>query len=166
MTTRRKIFYLIICGIIVGIYIILSTLFIKSAQTPISLRPSITLTTPTAVPERRPTTIPPLEKIKNEGGKGLPLTKNELTSRSALISSADKFGYIHTDKDFSIVYIKDYDVFQIRLTSTNLTTAKQHALSWLEAEGFTHNGICKLPVFFYSSIHTGATISLDPGYCQ
>lgn len=165
MTTRKKILYLIICGIIVGIYIVLSTVFIKSNREPIPLRPSITLTTPTPVLERRPTPIPPLEKIKNQASKGQPLTRNEAASRSALINSADTFGYIHTDKDFSIVYIKDYDAFQIRLTS-DLTTAKQHALSWLEAQGFSHNGICKLPVFFYAKTQTGIAISLDPSYCQ
>lgn len=166
MTARKKILYLIISGIIVGIYIVLSALFIKSNREPIPLQPSITLTTPTAVPESRPTTIPLLEKIKSEARKGQPLTKNEAASRSALINSADKFGYIHTDKDFSIVYIKDYDAFQIRLNSTDFTTAKQHALSWLDVQGFSHNGICKLPVFFYAKTQTDIATNLDPSYCQ
>ncbi|MEK7604999.1 MAG: hypothetical protein AAB478_00550 [Patescibacteria group bacterium] len=168
MSNHKKLLYIIISTIIIVLYVVLSIVLFISNQRTVPKQITTIFTTPTPIIERRPSLsrVPLLKKIETQASQAKPLTASESAIRNTLINKADKFGYVYSEKDFSIVYINDYDAFQIRLNSVDLTTAKQHALSWLGTQGFSHNGICKLPVFFYAKTQTGIAISLDPSYCQ
>jgi hypothetical protein len=51
--------------------------------------------------------------------------------------------------EFRVDYLYTNGLFQVEILTTNTDQAKADAVSWFISQGFTQDGICKLPVMFY-----------------
>jgi hypothetical protein len=149
MNKRTKFIYLGIAAIIVSLYLVLTLLFVRGNQQQTSppLKPTPTLTG-SPLPVRA--TTPPIDQLKKEAGNKENLTPQEKQLRSSLVSQADPItGSIYSQATFSVFYLRNEDIFQIRITNSAIATAKTAALAWFNSKGISPASICKLPVFFY-----------------
>jgi len=71
--------------------------------------------------------------------------------KTSIISSlGNDSGTVYTSpNEFRIDYVQSPDLFQIEILTTDFHKAKTDAVAWLQSQGFSTDGICKLPVTFY-----------------
>lgn len=69
--------------------------------------------------------------------------------KTGLIVLADSAGIIQTTQDYTLQYIPSLDIFQIQILTTDISTAKQEAITWFSNQGISDADICNLPVIFY-----------------
>lgn len=165
MNKKTKYIYIALVAVVVVVYLTLVFLLFQPENQPSKTNAP----QPTPASSAKKIVDSPLEVVKQKADIGTALTEQETELRTQLIDRADKYGLVHGEKSFAIVYLKDHDAFQIRLQSISASDAKQDALSWLNNFGFSNNGICKLPVIFYANPHLinlQTPISLDSNYCK
>lgn len=63
-----------------------------------------------------------------------------------------KSGYPMVTKDYKIEYVGNADEFFVEITSPDTQKAKYWATMWFKLNGFTEEGMCRLPVAFYLSL--------------
>lgn len=80
------------------------------------------------------------------------ITDLDQSLRVSIISKlGDKSGVITQTPDYIIKYVKAANIFQVQILTSNFLEAKQQATSWFEDQGFSKDGLCKLPIQFYLS---------------
>ena len=163
MKKNLKYLYIGIAVIILLIYGVLTFFLVFS---PKQQEQKITPTSTTPTPVKRDA---PLEKIRQQQKQGAGLTQKETQMRDEWIENVTDMGRIYQTDTFSFYYLADYDTFQIRILSSDLEETKKEALQWLRDEGFSTNGICKLPILFYANprlIPTTTTFTSIPEECE
>lgn len=81
------------------------------------------------------------------------LSQTGVVSKQALIDKLGGIsGEVHKSSNVRIDYIESADLFQAELISANINLAKQEAISWMLAQGFTQQDLCYLPFSFYLGI--------------
>lgn len=86
-----------------------------------------------------------IQKVKNR----TPLSVSDGEAKAIILSSiGNKSGVVYKSQNFTIEYIKSPDVFQVTILNTNVSLAKQEAVSWFKSQGLSQEGICSLPVMF------------------
>lgn len=58
-------------------------------------------------------------------------------------------GVLYSTDNFKIEYIPAPNDFEVEIKTTSIALAKNEVSSWFKSFGFTEEGICNLPVFFY-----------------
>lgn len=144
MSKKQKYLYIAIAVAIIGIYGAL-TLFSFFTNTP---EKQDQIPTPTQI-QISQIFESPLDEIQQHSQEGEPLTSKEKLIKESLITRADSNGLIYQEDAFSLFYLKDYQAFQARLTAFPLEDAENEALLWLQSEGLSSNGVCKLPTILY-----------------
>lgn len=118
---------------------------------------NVTKTPPiTSNPSVKPATIfenPSTKKMLDLLENRQPLANTDIEIKTKLINSlpADS-ETIYAATDYNIDYIQPLDEFQVEILTTNIQQAKTEAVSWFTGQGMTHDGICKLPLVFYTNI--------------
>src|SRR3989344_1072848 len=147
---------LLIFGLIVGtvgvVIIVLTTTtkFKKEQETNIqipiaSLTPSPTSTQPQVKynPEKN-------DQLLNNVINRQTLTSSDVETKQKLINKLNgKSGILQKTIDYQLEYILSPDLFQVEILNTDVNFAKKQATTWLIQQGFSLNGLCKLPVMFY-----------------
>lgn len=74
------------------------------------------------------------------------------TLREKLISQlGNKSGVITQTPDYVIKYVKAPNIFQVQILTTEYIKIKTQATEWFINQGFSQDGICKLPIQFFLS---------------
>ncbi len=141
--------YIIFAGGLLFLFIIvLMFLGIKSSKK----SPSPGISSPTPAPQAYPTFTQLgdygklLEKVKNRP----PIASSDAKIRSRLVSSLNgTSGTLYKTTRVQIDYIKSPDVFQVKILTSDIDSAKQDTVGWFRSEGLSMKGICNLPVMFY-----------------
>ncbi len=78
------------------------------------------------------------------------LSQSDNTIKTKLIDSlGNETGMLYASNNVAISYLKSVDLFQAEILTPDIQTAKQEANTWLTTQGFSHQGICNLPVIFF-----------------
>lgn len=110
--------------------------------------PITSLTTP-AVRYNTEKTNQLVESAKNRQT----LSQTGVSSKKTLIDKLGGVsGEVYKSSNIRIDYIESADLFQTEIISANINTAKQEAISWMLAQGFTQQDLCNLPFSFYLGI--------------
>lgn len=125
------------------------------------------LPTPTPVKSVFPTIIQKVvdkpgtsEKLIEIVKKREPLENKDQEIRKKLISSlGNKSGIIDSNSYYTIEYVKAPDTFQTEIKTTDAQAAKEKATNWFLSQGFSKEGICKLPLFFYLDSNTKSKLN-------
>jgi len=178
MTRKQILLYIVLfatCGIVVLVLVFAA--FTRKAPTTSEGTP---LPIPTKIEideSHRPTpTLPPqtaLSTIVSHIDNRQTLSPADLQVRQSLISNSNQTGVIAQKPTFTFHYSSDADVFQVEITTSNITTATSEALTWLHSQGLSDAGICNLPVVvfrdpksFDPTITTGLEFYSLPLTCQ
>lgn len=87
-----------------------------------------------------------LKKIKSRA----PLSNQDSGARKKLVSLlGGKSGVLNKTDTYRLEYVAAPNIFLAEILTTDLTLAKQEAVSWLEAQNLSGEGICNLPLSFY-----------------
>lgn len=144
--------------------------------------PSLPNTTPTPIQENSQLPSPPsaqsvgfdtkqTDKMINQLQHRIPLSNADQTVKSTLLNAVNNTaGVIHNEpNDYRIDYIDAPDLIQVEIVSINVRKAKTDAVTWLESQGMSFDGICKLPLTFYLNIdvrmqlqQNGTTLNFNP----
>ncbi len=159
----KKIYIVIILLFIISVSIIIAAFKAapkssktSSIPTPTAIKPNGTNVLPTNIsitptPQnifQNKTIQKELDLLENRR----PLTNVDATAKTLLINSIGNDGTtIYTSGEYSIIYIKSMDEFEVEIATTNIQKAKTDAVSWLLSKGMSHDGICKLPLIFYTN---------------
>lgn len=96
-----------------------------------------------------------VEAVKNKKG----LSQNGIAAKEKLILLLkNTSGSVYKSQQVRIDYVKSPDIFQVEILSTDVTLAKQEAVNWMVSQGFTKDDVCKLPLSFYLSPETSASL--------
>lgn len=155
MSKEKVILVIIVSSVITLAFVVILSLLIlgpaaKPAPTPPVIQASPTLNPPTPViisydQQKRDQLV---EKIA--GKKTLSATDTQVKSK-VLSSLYNSSGVVKQDPDFTVVYLKTPDLFQVEIATINYLQAKGNATNWFLSQGFSTNGICNLPIQFYLS---------------
>ena len=75
--------------------------------------------------------------------------QDQVAKRQIITNLGNLSGSPVTTKTFRVDYIEAGDLFQVELLTSNVQQDENDALEWFFSQGFTKDGICKLPVTFY-----------------
>lgn len=153
----RKILFIFIAATIVIFIIVLFVLF-QALQQP-RLTPS-TVPIPTKAPgSTEPLPTPHLrtnldlkkaDELVDAATNRQALSFTGSTAKTRLISTLNgTSGAIYSTPNVKISYIVSPDLFQSEILSSDDTAAKQEAVNWMLAQGFTQDDLCKLPFSFF-----------------
>lgn len=80
------------------------------------------------------------------------LSQQDIDAKNKIASSLqNQSGNPVTNDEFSVDYLHDNDLFMVQILSTKIDQARKDAVSWFVSQGFTIDGLCKLPVTFFLS---------------
>jgi hypothetical protein len=74
------------------------------------------------------------------------ISEPDLEAKNALISKKNP---LQSTQDYEIEYLSAPDEFMVEIRTTDIQKAKADTVTWFASQGFTNDGICKLPVVFY-----------------
>ncbi len=149
----KKIFIGIILICALYAFFTLVSIFTKHSPAPANITTSPTLfPTPTSFVVKQPQVNP-----QNSDNKLIDAIQNRQTlsatdsaSKNSIIRSLnDQPGSPAKTDEFRIDYLPAGDLFQVEILTTDYQKAKTDATNWFLTNGFTQEGICKLPVEFY-----------------
>lgn len=111
-----------------------------------------------------------LEIVKN---RPTPSTVSDVEIRQALTALVgEDGGVLYQSPLVKISYVPAPNDFEAEILTSNIQAGKDEAVDWLRDRGFTEDGICKLPLFFYLSIQakseikkTGQSFNPIPDFC-
>lgn len=139
-------------GIVVFIiYLVLIFVFFtrqtpQATQVTPSIAPSPTMSIITTYPFEDITIIFDAAKTKKI------TDQNDLLVRKQLIGiPGNKMKTIYDSTNFRVQYIPKTDVFMIQLLATDITKARKESISFFTTKGLSMDGICNLPIIFYSN---------------
>lgn len=99
-----------------------------------------------------------LDKIDNKQ----PISQIDVQAKNQINSSLNNSsGSPITTDEYRVDYLHDNDIFVVEILTTDIQKAKSDAVDWFKSQGFTQDGICKLPVTFY--INFDVKQKLPPG---
>lgn len=158
---RNHKFIYIALGIILLISLILMFQAFKTAPgTPASEN----FVTPTPIGEQSEAqgqTNPPLRYAAGSGQKIVAKTKNrqplpapDAERRSTITdklrrNNTQRSGIVYLSNAVRIEYLATANVFHGEIRTTDISAAKQEAVSWFREQGLSPEGICNLPLIFY-----------------
>lgn len=58
-------------------------------------------------------------------------------------------GYVYTSTTIRIEYVNSADQFVGEITTIQVDAAKKEAVDWFISQGFTKEGLCRMPIQFY-----------------
>lgn len=61
---------------------------------------------------------------------------------------------IYETSEYTILYIRPLDEFQVEIKTANTQQAKNNATTWVTSQGMSQDGICKLPLIFFTNHET------------
>jgi hypothetical protein len=180
---------IIISSLVVIFLLFVSLLFVfRSKNTPTF--PGV-IPTPTAIPisiikKQIPTGTSPTpqinykqnseEKLINGINNRQPLSANDTQAKNTISNSLNnQSGSPKQTNEFRVDYLHSNDLFQVEILTTNIDQAKKDAIQWFLSQGFTQEGLCKLPVSFYLNFDvkqqlkqsgTQVTFNPLPDFCQ
>jgi hypothetical protein len=67
-------------------------------------------------------------------------------------------GTVYESPTVAIFYLATPDLFQAQIRTTDTNQAKNDAINWLISQGLSRSSICHLPLIFYLSTDTAATL--------
>jgi hypothetical protein len=74
------------------------------------------------------------------------LNESDLEAKKALITRKNP---LQTTDGYAVEYLSAPDEFMVEIKTTDIQKAKADTVGWLESQGLSSDGICKLPVVFY-----------------
>lgn len=156
MKMRKTYFLIVVLLIVVTLLIILSLFYINKnnrsknfqtvspTATPYLYNPSNTQNAPN-INYKAGSLQEDFQRLENKK----PLSDSDKTARENLLA---KFGNISTtlftNGLYQIDYVKEPDDFEVTILTIDIPTAKKGAIAWFINQGFSNDGICKLPVTF------------------
>ena len=144
MKNSKRTLYLALSGIVITLYLILTYVAFFSPKDKAGR-----LNTQQILPTPITNLKSPIDVVQKNSLSGEELTSDEIEIRSSLLSRIDDFSYIEKQKTFTIVYMQEHDVFQVRILKADIEAGKKDAFNWLLSQGLSTNGACKLPFVFY-----------------
>lgn len=122
-------------------------------------------------------------KIDSGGSKSLlsvvknrptPILSSDSTLRKKLVDSlGGNSGIIFSNENYQLEYFKSPNSFEAKIINMNTSFSKNQVVEYLKSQGFSEDGICKLPLMFTLSPEvseylksTGATFSPVPEFCK
>jgi len=99
-----------------------------------------------------------------------PLSPADSQAKTSMLNAmlgGPNSGVLFISEDVELDYVKSENVFMGDIKTTNINQAKTEVTTWLEAQGISKEGICKLPVMFYldplvKPALQGQTVTLNP----
>jgi hypothetical protein len=89
--------------------------------------------------------------IKNLADDRRELSTTDIQAKDKMLQdlfAKEPSGYVYQSERVGIKYLNPDDVFIAEITTTNMDGAKKEAVDWLLSKGFSHDGICKIPLEF------------------
>lgn len=77
--------------------------------------------------------------------------KDQILRNKVISQLGNKSGVIISTDSYIIKYVKTPNIFQVEILTNDYLTVKQQAAKWFEDQGFSDDGICKLPIQFFLS---------------
>lgn len=91
-----------------------------------------------------------------------PLSATDKTTKTNLIELVSpNNGTIYETSEYRVIYIKSLDEFQVEIKTSNAQQAKKNAVTWFALKGMSNDGICKLPLIFFTNYETYQKIKLQ-----
>lgn len=91
-----------------------------------------------------------------------PLINTDTETKIRLIQSLPSDSEtIYATTDYAVLYIKPIDEFQVEIKTTQAAQAKKDAITWFETQGMSFDGVCKLPVIFFTNHETHETMKSE-----
>ena len=167
---------IIVISLVLLLLVMLSVSFLSSFKK--------TVTTPTgpstiATPSPTPSPSDIFEQknfdkfIKNAEQRPTQTPVDEKTRQTLIESLDNKTGILYSDGDVQISYLKGANDFEVEIKTNDIESAQQKAISYFLKKGFSKDGICKLPLFFFASqqvfeyLKTGSkSLNATPDFCQ
>ncbi len=156
-SNKIKRIVLIVAGIFIFFLILLGVTILESLKSREVLDRE-SFPTPTLVEINRQQT-PLVERYEKEGSKKLlnylktrptPSLPSDSQTKARLIKEIPGGSTIITSNaTFKIEYVEGPETFEVEIKTVEFDKAKNEAVGFLKSQGFSEEGICKLPVVFY-----------------
>ena len=156
-SSKVKKLALIAAGIFIFFLILLGITLLESLKDR-GVSDGGTFPTPTLVEIRRKQE-PLIERYEEEGSKKLlnylktrptPSLPSDSQTKARLIKEIPGGSTIITSNaTFKIEYVEGPETFEVEIKTVEFDKAKNEAVGFLKSQGFSEEGICKLPVVFY-----------------
>lgn len=79
-----------------------------------------------------------------------PLATSDAKIRAKLVDKLNgKSGILNKSESYILEYVEAPNMFQIEIRATDFDKTKAQTVQWLESQGLSFEGICKLPIMFY-----------------
>ena len=127
----------------------------------------ISKATPATSPTPDPSDLIPLRGSKTvlyntkDGEKLADLTEDRRVLSDTDIQAKDKLlqklfavapsGSVYTSANVNVEYLNSEDKFYTEITTTDIDGAKKETVDWFLSQGFTRDGLCKIPLAFFLS---------------
>jgi hypothetical protein len=134
-------------------------------QTPLATPTRVVAQTTPREPNTTPIGQEPLVSYSQEDQDKLmekvihrqPLSNNDSFAKANILSALPndtRSGILYQSENIVIDYTDSADMFQVEITTPDITNAKAEANVWFRARGMTQKGICDLPLMFYINYET------------
>lgn len=169
---------IITAGILLFIVILVIVFFLEQFKKP---KDNGILPTPTTSTNEKSITDPSLDYDK-EGTDSLLRTvttrptasPDDKTARQKLLDRLDgKSGTLINTSTFTLEYSKAPDSFSAEIKSIEIEKTKKEVTDYLASQGFSNEGICKLPLYFYLSYDVSKSLKNEtikfnpsPDFCK
>ena len=141
----------IIFGIIIFILLVINMLLGLTTKKETKETPSTQ--TPSPIETRNPYDQKKTDQLINIVQTRPTLVPNDAIIRQRLIVSLPKnTTVLRKTNNYTISYLSSPNVFQVEVNNLDIATVKAEVVTWFKAQGFSNEGICKLPVQFYLGI--------------
>lgn len=99
---------------------------------------------------------------------------SDATKRQEIITSlGNKTGILLQNESIQISYLKGVNDFEVEILTNDITKAQNEAVAYFKTKGFSEDGICKLPLFFFASPQvydylqaSNQTLKATPDFCE
>lgn len=75
--------------------------------------------------------------------------EGEIAKQKLTANLGNTSGRVFANSNVTIDYVSSPDLFQAEILSSNIASAKQDALNFMLAQGFSPSDVCYLPLSFY-----------------